>query len=188
MGLLDAFLKAYHEREQPGVKEGTPSNLFVDKVDKGVSTMTTNAQPIAITDKFNLEDLDKGSAEPQDPNSSASKKLSESTGMRGGNQNVDIVACVRGNESANLTSLSHKKDPSTPPPVGSFARASNIVYKIAGCDSCPACGRWEGYGRMGPGRYCFYSAYFKGKAAKPVPIAEAQKACQKEDEQDLCGN
>lgn len=32
---------------------------------------------------------------------------------------------------------------------------------------------------MRSGRYCFYSAYFKAKAAKPVPIAEAQNACQK---------
>jgi hypothetical protein len=28
----------------------------------------------------------------------------------------------------------------------------------------------------------FYSGYFKGKAARPVPIAEVQKACQKTNE------
>jgi hypothetical protein len=63
-----------------------------------------------------------------------------------------------------------------------------LMMQPGHCEACPACGYWDGYGRMGPGRYCFYSAYFKGKAAKPVPIAEAQKACQKEDEQDLYGN
>ena len=64
--------------------------------------------------------------------------------------------------------------------MSSPARASNKGDKL-GCDSCPACGHWDGYGRMGPGRYCFFSAVFKGKAARPVPIAEAQKACEKMD-------
>jgi hypothetical protein len=190
MGFLDAFLKAYHEREQPSGRDSSHSDQFVDKVEKGVSTTATNAQLNVITNKIAIERLEKGAAKPQDPISSASKKPPEFTGVRGDKQNVDIVACVRENESTILNSLLNKKSSSTPPPVSSLARASNIVYKKPTCDSCPAWGHWDGYRwwKMEPGRYCFYSAYFKGKAARPVPIAEARKACQKEDDPDLYGN
>jgi len=51
---------------------------------------------------------------------------------------------------------------------------------------CLACGHWDGYDRFRPGRYCFFTAVFKGKAARPVPIAEAQKVCQKEFNTDSC--
>jgi hypothetical protein len=32
---------------------------------------------------------------------------------------------------------------------------------------------------MRRGRYCFFSAVLKGKPAWPVPIVEAQRACEK---------
>jgi hypothetical protein len=179
MGLLDAFLKAHPEGVQRYAREATPSNLFVDKVDKCVSTTSTNGQQSVIANKIYNNQPAKITVKPQDPIFSSSRNPFESTGGGGGKQNVDIVACVRGSESENLTSLSNKKAPSDPTPVGSFARASNIVYKIPECDSCPACGHWDGYGRMAPGHYCFFSAVFKGKTARPVPIAEAQKACAK---------
>lgn len=53
---------------------------------------------------------------------------------------------------------------------------------------CLACGHWNGSGRMDPGLYCFYSAVFKGKTARPVPIAEARKACEKLDWPETFGH
>jgi hypothetical protein len=49
------------------------------------------------------------------------------------------------------------------------------------CHNCPAAGHWDGYSRwrMAPGRYCFYSAIFEGKAARPVLAAWATNACPK---------
>jgi hypothetical protein len=179
MGLLDAFLKAYHEDGQSVGSDSSHSDRFVDKVEKGVSTMAKNVQPTVIKHKMSAEWSEKGTAESQDPIFSALKKPPGSKGLIGSEQNVDIVACVRESESTILNSLLNRKTSSPPSPVSSLARASNIVYKISNCDSCPACGHWDGYGRMGPGRYCFFSAYFKAKTAKPVPIAEAQKACPK---------
>ena len=65
-----------------------------------------------------------------------------------------------------------------------------LMMQPGHCESCPACGHWDGYGpwKMGPGQYCFYTAYFKGKAARPVPIAEVQNACPQKDDPNLCGN
>ncbi len=85
-----------------------------------------------------------------------------------------------------------RPDPPDPGKVGSLlaelkAKKERVreylTMQPGRCESCPACGSWDGYGlwRMPPGRYCFYSAYFKGKAARPEPIAAAQKACPKQD-------
>ena len=65
-----------------------------------------------------------------------------------------------------------------------------LMMQPGHCEACAACGHWDGYGwwKMEPGWYCFYSAYFKGKTARPVPIAEARKACQKTNETDSYEN
>jgi hypothetical protein len=60
-----------------------------------------------------------------------------------------------------------------------------LMMQPGHCEVCAACGHRDGYGRMSPRRYCFYSAYFKAKTAKPVPIAEAQKTNPKRGEADL---
>jgi hypothetical protein len=39
-----------------------------------------------------------------------------------------------------------------------------------------------------PGALLFYSAVLKGKPARPVPIAEAQRACPKEYDSDQTRN
>jgi len=188
MGLLDVFLKPYLEAVQPVNGKPTSPGLFVDKVDKGLSTTATNGQQIEITNKFDVKQLDGRTKYHQDQILSASRKPHEFKMLREDSQNVDIVACVHENESANFTTFPHKITPAGPIPLGSLARASNIVYKTPACDSCPACGQWDGYGRMRPGRYCFFSAMFKGKTARPVPVAEAQKACPKKDDPDLYAN
>jgi|WetSurMetagenome_2_1015567.scaffolds.fasta_scaffold382568_2 hypothetical protein len=54
-----------------------------------------------------------------------------------------------------------------------------LMMQPGHCASCPACGHWDGYGRwqMESGLYCFYSSYFKGKVARPVPITGAREIC-----------
>ena len=193
MGLLDVFLKPYFEEGQPDRKVTSPADQFVDKVAKSLSTTPKNGQQIEFDMKTEVNKPGRMDASPQETICVDLRKPHESTEERGEVQNVDIVACVRENESAILTSLLSnfcKKNHSAPPSVNPLARASNIVNKIPSCDSCPACGHWDGYDRwqLGPGRYCFFSAVFKGKTARPVPIAEAQKACQKVNEPDLNGN
>lgn len=42
------------------------------------------------------------------------------------------------------------------------------------CDSCPAGGFWE---LKGPKMWCFHSAYFLGKAAKPIKCEIARANC-----------
>ena len=130
--------------------------------------------------------LEKEVQDPKEPIVSFLENKPDSNRLGENEKNVENVACVRGNESTNLTYLSYKKDP--PPSVGSLARVSNILNKLSDCDSCPACCDWSGYGQMRPGRYCFYYAVLKGKPAWPVPIAEAQRACPKENEPDPTRN
>lgn len=64
-------------------------------------------------------------------------------------------------------------------------RAVEYLRNVPGdCAHCPASGQWDGYGpfRLPPGRYCFHSAVFMGKAARPVLIDEARQACPKQIE------
>ena len=42
------------------------------------------------------------------------------------------------------------------------------------CDSCPAAGYWS---YIGPGKWCFYSAYFLGKPAQPIRCKTARRDC-----------
>jgi len=42
------------------------------------------------------------------------------------------------------------------------------------CDSCPAAGFWDYFG---PGKWCFYTAYFLGRSGKPTPCKTAQRDC-----------
>lgn len=184
MGLLDALLKAYREEVQPGSnKAGFLEQLVEDVEKKGLKPLK-NSQYTEFKLKYYVERLEAEATEPPDPIFSISKKVHKSKRLGLNRQNVEDVACGRENESVNLSSSIDVRVPPAPP-VGSLARASNILNKLPGCDSCPACGYWDGYGRMCPGRYCFFSAVFKGKAARPVPIAEAQKACAKQDDPDL---
>jgi hypothetical protein len=44
----------------------------------------------------------------------------------------------------------------------------------ANCDPSPAAGFWES---KGPGLWCFYSAYFLGKSARPVGCKTARQDC-----------
>jgi hypothetical protein len=177
MGLLDAFLKAYQEEGPSGDRDASSSKQSVEKVERGISTKSTNSQHTVIPCKMLSNWLEKEMQDSKEPivlfleNNPDSNRLGEN------DKNVENVACVRGNESENLTYLSYKKNSS--PLVGSLARASNILNKLPACDSCRACCDWSGYGQMRRGRYCFFSAVLKGKPAWPVPIVEAQRACEK---------
>jgi hypothetical protein len=42
------------------------------------------------------------------------------------------------------------------------------------CDSCPAAGYWD---YVGPGKWCFHTAYFLGRAGKPTLCETAQHDC-----------
>jgi hypothetical protein len=42
------------------------------------------------------------------------------------------------------------------------------------CDSCPAAGFWD---FIGPGKFCFHTAYFLGKSGKPIHCNSAQHNC-----------
>ena len=42
------------------------------------------------------------------------------------------------------------------------------------CDSCPAAGFWD---YIGPGKFCFHTAYFLGKSGKPIHCNSAQQNC-----------
>ena len=42
------------------------------------------------------------------------------------------------------------------------------------CNSCPAAGFWD---NIGPGKFCFHTAYFLGKPGKPVHCNSAQHDC-----------
>lgn len=42
------------------------------------------------------------------------------------------------------------------------------------CETCPAGGFWDW---KGPGLWCFHTAYFEGKARKPVQCVEARRKC-----------
>ena len=181
MRLLEEFLKNYCEEPQPEEVDDYAATPFVDNVVKGVSTMPTNLQHSEIM----REKLDgapsNGRFGGQNPKTLALKIPSDFKKLREGKENVDNVACVRGEESAILPPLSKNRGSFVADSGCSLARASDIVDKLGECDSCPACGYWDGYEfwNMPPGRYCFYSAYFKGKAARPVPIAEARWVCPK---------
>ena len=181
MRLLEEFLKNYAKEPQPeevGVDAGPQ---FVDNVGKGVSTLSTNLQHTKIIEENNDRAPSNGRFGSQNPKTSAQKKPSDSRNLQAGKENVDNVACVRGGESAILPPFSQNRGLLKADSGCSLARASDIVDKLGNCDSCLACGYWDGYEfwNMPPGRYCFYSAYFKGKAARPVPIAEARRVCPK---------
>ncbi len=49
-----------------------------------------------------------------------------------------------------------------------------ILNQDCECDSCPAAGYWD---YMGPGKWCFHTAYFLGRAGKPTPCKTAQHDC-----------
>ena len=54
------------------------------------------------------------------------------------------------------------------------------------CENCPAGAKWEW---KSIGMWCFYSAYFLGKSAKPIPCFEASQNCQlKNDLSSASGN
>ena len=83
---------------------------------------------------------------------------------------VTNVACAREVEVCILPSSSRnniKNNISSP-------RTSNKCNKLADCDSCPAGGLWD---HLGPGKYCFHSAYFLGKSGKPMHCKSAQHDC-----------
>jgi hypothetical protein len=181
MRLLEEFLKNYCEEPQPEEAHNEAVTPFVDNVGKGVSTMPTNLQHLEIIDEKHDKVPSNSSFGGQNPKTLALKIPSDFKKLREGKENVDNVACVRGEESAILPPLSQDRGAFEADSGCSLARASDIVDKWGDCDSCPACGYWDGYEfwSMPPGRYCFYSAYFKGKAARPVPIAEARRVCPK---------
>lgn len=51
---------------------------------------------------------------------------------------------------------------------------NEIMGKEFNCESCPAGGEWDW---KGPGLWCFHSAYFLGKSAKPVKCSNAINNC-----------
>ena len=83
---------------------------------------------------------------------------------------VTKVACAREVRDMLLPSSSNNNQKNNI----SFVRASNKCDKLPDCDSCPAAGFWD---YIGPGRWCFHTAYFLGKAGKPVHCDNAKHHC-----------
>jgi len=182
MGLLDEFLKDYRGEENPAAKLSPLSP-------KGALTNVTNTQPIENISKNQSTNAQNKTCGPENDGSGSTKNLCSSNNLGERAKNVTFVACAREYESANLPPFYQEKAPSGPPPVSSLTRASDKGDK-PDCETCPACGHWDGYTpwKMRPGLYCFGFAYFKGKAAKPVPITEAQKTNSKKGEAELRGS
>ena len=47
-------------------------------------------------------------------------------------------------------------------------------HMLADCDNCPASGYWD---YMGPGKWCFHTAYYLGKPGQPVHCDSAKPNC-----------
>ena len=59
--------------------------------------------------------------------------------------------------------------------IPSYAKPRDNRNILPGnCDSCPAAGYWD---RIGPGKWCFHTAYFLGRAGRPTPCKPAQHDC-----------
>ena len=57
----------------------------------------------------------------------------------------------------------------------SYARPRDNRNILPGnCDSCPAAGYWD---YVGPGKWCFHTAYFLGRSGRPTPCKTAQYDC-----------
>jgi len=69
----------------------------------------------------------------------------------------DLIESMRSHKPEILTILTSFKQP-----------------KSGECENCPAAGLWD---FKGPGSWCFHSAYFLGKTAKPVHCTAARKDC-----------
>ena len=87
----------------------------------------------------------------------------------------DITDIIRKHKPGILGILNPDREGESIP---SYARASDNWNFLPGdCDSCPAGGFWE---FKGPGMWCFYSAYFLGRSAKPVGCVTAKRDCPME--------
>jgi hypothetical protein len=92
---------------------------------------------------------------------------------------VSKVACTRQIETSCFPSSSsfNKKNNI------SFVRTSDKCDKNnSDCDTCPAAGYWD---YIGPGKWCFHTAYYLGKSGKPIPCKTAQHNCPLSDEHRL---
>jgi hypothetical protein len=151
----------------------------VDNVDRGVSTTSTNLQRIEIKHKNDGEKTENDIFGPQNQKNAASKNPTTTRGCEENSKMSTMSHACAGVENHLGNTLLLKNTTQQPPLVVSFARASDNVDKSPDCESCPACGHWDGYGpwQMPAGRYCFHTAYYKGKAARPVPVADAKNIC-----------
>ena len=51
---------------------------------------------------------------------------------------------------------------------------AKLQSNLAQCETCPAAGYWN---FIGPGKWCFHSAYFLGKSAQPVRCRTSRQDC-----------
>ena len=51
---------------------------------------------------------------------------------------------------------------------------AKMVPTPGDCESCPAGGFWD---YLGPDKFCFHTAYYLGKAGKPIPCEIAWRDC-----------
>jgi hypothetical protein len=121
----------------------------------------------------NADIADKGDRKnsPKDTKTTISEAL-KINNLEKSAKNAVNVACMREVENHLPSSSSSKNKKNNYLSL----RASNNVSKlqIADCDNCPASGFWD---YKGPGKWCFYRAYFLGKAGHPRSCDTARHGC-----------
>ncbi len=84
----------------------------------------------------------------------------------------ELAETIRTHRQEILGILNHDCESESIP---SYARPRDNRNILPGnCDSCPAAGYWD---YMGPGKWCFHTAYFLGRTGRPTPCKTAQHDC-----------
>ena len=84
----------------------------------------------------------------------------------------DLVETIRAHRQEILGILTQDRESESTPSCEKPRGNRNILP--GNCDSCPAAGFYD---YIGPGKFCFHTAYFLGKSGKPIHCNSAQHNC-----------
>jgi len=84
----------------------------------------------------------------------------------------ELAETIRTHRQEILGILTQDRESESSPSYAKPRDNQNIL--LGDCDLCPAAGYWD---YMGPGKWCFHTAYFLGKSGKPVHCDKAQHDC-----------
>ena len=92
-------------------------------------------------------------------------------------KNVPFVTCIREVKNTNALDLSSSNISAISTMRAQETDGTLLLDPQPGeCDLCPACGYWD-KPMSGPGKYCFYEAYFLAKPAKAQLAKTRQEDC-----------